>query len=165
MKWCSFRNCNLVCIAGYCIHFGFNIVITHPEIMGKWILSVIYILAGYQLMGNHQCVCDLYEILLIIIIISLGQILLSYNANTSRTHSHTLPSLFGLSLFDGSVAPNRDGVNAPFRRRSMAGHCFIQINSRGDDLVFATVLVFAVFLGRTETSTRERKCFQAIRTV
>ena len=33
--------------------------------------------------------CDLYEIILIIIIISLDQILLSYIANTSRTRTHT----------------------------------------------------------------------------
>ena len=49
-------------------------------------------------------------IILIIIIIRVGQ-LLSYIANTSHT-----PSPFRLSLFDGSLAPNRDGVNVPFRR-------------------------------------------------
>ena len=62
--------------------------------------------------------------MLIMIIISLGQILLSHFANTSCTHArmHTLahthppPSPFRLSLFDGSVAPNHGGVNAPFRR-------------------------------------------------
>ena len=95
-------------------------------------------------------------------IISQGQILLSYIANTSRTHvhsrahththahahTHTPPSPFGFSLFDGSVAPYRDGDNAPFRRfrwRSMAGRCFIQIKSRAGDSVFAIVLgVFRV---------------------
>ena len=76
-------------------------------------------------------ICMKYRIIfLIIIIISLGQILLSYVANPSGTHArtyagthmrvhaharervytHTLPSpLFSLSLFDGSLAPNRDG--------------------------------------------------------
>ena len=48
-----------------------------------------------------------------------------------------------LPLFDGSVAPNHDGVNAPFRRfrwRSMVGCCFIQINCHAGDEVFAIVL-------------------------
>ena len=50
------------------------------------------LLAGYPLRGNHQCrlICMKYKIIfLIIIIISLGQILLSYIANTSRTHART----------------------------------------------------------------------------
>ena len=96
--------------------------------------------------------CDLYEIILIIIIISLGQILLSYIANTSRTHArtraHTLTPPFRLSLFDGSVAPNRDRVNAPFRRfrcRSMTGRCFIQINTRAGDPVSPTFWVFFAY--------------------
>ena len=57
-------------------------------------------LAGYPLRGNHQCVWFVWNIgftILIIIIISLGQILLSYISNTSRvrartrarTHAHT----------------------------------------------------------------------------
>ena len=46
------------------------------------------LLAGYSLRGNHQCV--IYrKMILIIIIISLGKILLSYIANTSRTHART----------------------------------------------------------------------------
>ena len=51
-------------------------------------------------------------IILIITIISPGQILLSYIANTSRTHAHKCThtaAAFRLSLFDGSVAPTRDG--------------------------------------------------------
>ena len=66
----------------------------------------------------------------------------------ANKRTHTPPSPFRLSLFDGSVAPNREGVNAPFRRfrwRSMAGRCFIQINSRAGDSVFAIVVgVFRV---------------------
>ena len=75
-------------------------------------------------------ICMKYRrIILIIIIITLspGQILLSYIANTSRmhakrarmhdahtrTHTHTAGAL-RFSLFDGSVAPTRDG---PFRWR------------------------------------------------
>ena len=132
-------------------------------------------LAGYPLSGNHQCVCVIcmkYRlIILIIIIIRLDEILLSYIENTSRTHAckrahahthaHTPPSLFMLSLFDGPVAPNRDGVSTPFHRfrwRPMAGRCFVQINSRADDSVFAIVVgVFRV--GRTVTRTRGTKCF------
>ena len=58
-------------------------------------------------------------IILIIIIISPGQISLSYIANTSRTHAHTWYAhththrrTFRLSLFDGSVAPTRDARSA-----------------------------------------------------
>ena len=66
----------------------------------------------------------------------------------THTHTHTRahapthppPSPFMLSLFDGSVAPNHDGVNAPFslfRWRSIAGRCYIQINSRAGDSVWS----------------------------
>ena len=57
-----------------------------------------------------------YRIILIIIIISQGQILLSYILQTHHTHTHALPSPFRLSLLDGSLAPNCDAVNDPFRR-------------------------------------------------
>ena len=62
-------------------------------------------------------------IILIIIIISLGQILLSYIVNTSCMPAHTHTRTYTqarthmelrLSLFDGSVVPNHDG---PFRWR------------------------------------------------
>ena len=46
-----------------------------------------------------------------IIIISLGQILL-----THHTHARTHTPPFRLSLFDGSLTPNRDAVDASFRR-------------------------------------------------
>ena len=49
-------------------------------------------LAGYPLRGNHQfCLIRMkYRIIMLIIITSsLGQILLSYIANTSRTHALT----------------------------------------------------------------------------
>ena len=88
-----------------------------------------------------------YRIIIVIsIIISLGQILLTYIAHAhthtrthARTHAHTHthtrahahtyppPSPFRLSLCDGSVALNHVGANIPFRRfrwRSMAGRCF-----------------------------------------
>ena len=70
-------------------------------------------------------ICMKYRIIILsIIIISLGEILLSYIANTSRTpaltharaythtYEHTPPSQF---RFDASVAPKRDEANAPFR--------------------------------------------------
>ena len=83
-----------------------------------------------------------------------SNIIIVYCKHITRAHTHphtqtvTPPSPFRLSLFDGSVAPNRDGVIAPirwFRWRSMTGRCFIQINSRAGDSVFAIVLgVFRV---------------------
>ena len=94
----------------------------------------LLVLAGYPLTGISACViCMKYRIMIwTIIIISLGQILWSYITNTPRTHArthahthththmdthththtwthtHSPPSPFKLSLFDGSVAPNRD---------------------------------------------------------
>ena len=62
---------------------------------------------------------------------------------------------------DWTVPLNRDRT---YRRR-----CFIQVNNRTGDSEFA--IVFLVFftckklLGGTETRTRDRKCFQSIRTV
>ena len=90
-------------------------------------------------------ICMKYRIIILIVIISLDQISLSYIANTSCTHTraHARPSPFRLLLFDGTVVPNHDGVNAPFRLfhwRSIAGRCFIQINSRAGVSVFVMVL-------------------------
>ena len=100
-------------------------------------------------------ICMKYRIIiLIIIIISVGQLVLSYIANTphthtralthARAHTHTPPSPFRLSLFDGSLAPNRDAVNAPQtgRWRSMAGRWFTQINTRAGEPVSASLWVF-----------------------
>ena len=93
---------------------------------GHIIITTVYydILAGYPLWGGSSVclICMKYRrIILIIIIISPGQILLSYIANTSRTHActhahartHTAVA-FRFLLFDWSVSPNRDG---PFRWR------------------------------------------------
>ena len=92
-------------------------------------------------------------IILIIIIISLGQLLLSYIANTSCTHTHTHPhthtsvaiQVVAVRRIGGAM--NRGGVNAPFRQfrwRSMARCCIIQINA--GDSVFAIVLgVFRIW--------------------
>ena len=113
---------------------------------------------------NHQCVgviCMTFRIIiLLIIIINLGQILLSYFANTSRTHtskhaythSHTYrhahahapthppPSPFRLSRFEVSLHVRPTVTQVTGGWRSMTGRCFIQINSRAGDSVFAIVL-------------------------
>ena len=105
------------------------------------------------------------KMILIIIIISLGQILLSYIANTSRTRIRTRPpSTIAVQVVDARwvSAPNHDEVNAPFsvlhsNKQSRMGRgirdrfgCFSRINK---------------FLGRSEMRTRDRICFQSIRTV
>ena len=108
-------------------------------------------------------ICMKYRIIvLIIIIISLGQIILSYMANTSCTHvrTHTLararthrpthppPSPSRLSLLHGRCVPNHDEDTPSFqlfRWPWMAGRCFIEINSRVCEAVFEIVLdVFRV---------------------
>ena len=96
---------------------------------------------------------DLYEIIyriliIIIIIISLGQILLSYIENTSRTHTHTRTRAhihahthtaepFRLALCDGSVAPNQDG---PFRWRQWAS--LLHSNKHARAIPFQRFCVF-----------------------
>ena len=113
-----------------------------------------------------------YRILiLIIIIISLGEILLSYIANTSRTHAHTHthtpPSPF---RFDASVTPKHDKVNAPFSPvplAFMAGSWVIQINTHAGDPIFPRFFAYIInkLLGRTETRTRDRMYCHTIRIV
>ena len=116
-------------------------------------------LARYPLRGHHQGV-DLYEINdnnfnyyhyqtgSNIIIVYCKHITHARMHTRTLAHTHQPPSPFRLSLFDGSVEPNDDGVNAPFRRfrwRSLAGRCFIQTNSHAGDSVFAIGLgVFRV---------------------
>ena len=110
-------------------------------------------------------ICMKYRIIILItIIISLGQILLSYE-NTSRTHAfmhahthiHTHRRAFQVS--DGSVAPNRDG---PLRWRQWAS--LFHSNKHARAIRFPEGLCFSRIkkcLGRT----CDRMCFQAIRTV
>ena len=111
-----------------------------------WLLIII--LTSRVLVDGKSPVCVIctkyWILILIIIIISLGQILLSYIANTSRRHActhahmhtrthartcthaytrahaptHSPPSL-RLSLFDVSMTPNRD-----------ASHWSLAINGR-----------------------------------
>ena len=79
----------------------------------------------------------------------------------------TPPSPFRLSLFDGELATNHDAVNAPFRR--VAGDQWVVHSiTLARSTRFREFLVFFAYkklLGRTETRTRERNCFQSIRTV
>ena len=106
-------------------------------------------------------ICMKYRIiLLIIIIISLDQILLSYIANTSRAHAQACtPPPFTLSLFDGSVVPNLDGPIRWQQCRSLA----IEINTGGPvSLRFWGVFSYKKILGRTDTRTRERMYCQSI---
>ena len=113
-------------------------------------------------------ICMKYRIpILIIIIIILGQIFLSYIANTSRTHAHARTHTHRRSRHTGyrySVAPNRDGPLRWRQCRSLA----IEINTGSGGPVLPEVLgVFRLQknLGRTETRTRDRMYCQTIRTV
>ena len=123
-------------------------------------------------------ICMKYRIIILIIItISMGKILLSYIENTPRTHArartyththththtHTAEP-FRLALCDGSVAPNRDG---PFRWRQWASLLHSNKHTRGRS-GFLRICVFFAYkklLGRSETRTRDKMCFQTIRTV
>ena len=119
------------------------------------------------------------RIVILIIIISLGQILLSYIANTSRTHARTHArthspthrcrlQVVAVRLV-GGAQPWQNYV--PFRLfhwRSMAGRCFIQIKSRGRLSIrdsFGCFSHIKKIRGRTETPTRDRMDCHLIRTV
>ena len=87
-------------------------------------------LAGYALRVNSSvCVICLKRRIIILIIMIMGEIfchiLQTHHTHThactharacpcTHTRTHTPP--FRLSLFAGSMAPNHDGVNAPFCR-------------------------------------------------
>ena len=88
----------------------------------------LYILAGYPLMGNHQCAISkkYRKMNLIIIIISLVQILLSYIANTSRTHARMQVVAVTVRWVG---APNHDEVNAPFSPVPLAMNDWSELHS------------------------------------
>ena len=130
--------------------------------------------------GKHQClICVKYRIIiLIIIIISLGQILLSYIANTSSTHAlrmhaaHTcartrITHTYTRHLRSGSMRrwrPSMTKLTPSF----MAGSWVIQINTCAGDPIYPRFWMFFAYkkcLGRTETRTRDRMYCQTIRTV
>ena len=108
-------------------------------------------------------ICMKYRIIIvIIIIISLGQISLSYIENTSRTHAHIHRRGFQVSSvrWRPNVTTRPDGDNG---RR-----CVIQTNTREGDPVslgFCVPFAYKKLPGRTETRTCDRMCFQTIRTV
>ena len=129
-------------------------------------------------------ICMKYRIIiLIIIIISLGKISLSYIANTSRMHACTHARAHTLtlantpththdrrcSLFSVRPTMTQSWLGAPFS--TLARQCrslAIQINRRAGDPLssrFWKFFAYKKLLGRTETRTRDRKCFQTIRTV
>ena len=120
-------------------------------------------------------------IILIINLISLGQILLSYIANTShmracthahmhtrahacmhtRAHTHRHHRRTGYCY---SEASNRDGPRRLRQYRSLA----IKINTRAGDpnsRGFGCFLRIKKLLGRTETRTHDRMYYQTKRTV
>ena len=119
-------------------------------------------------------------ILLIIIIISLGQILLSYIANT-HAHMHTRAHASTHTRADThrrrrrrrrhsltghrySVAPSRERPLRLRQCRSLA----IQMNTRQHDTISPRFLMFFAYkkmLGRIETRTRDRIYCQTIRIV
>ena len=107
-------------------------------------------------------ICMKYRIIiLIIIIISVGQKLLSYIANT-HTHAHTRACIHvAVQVVDGSLAPNRDAVNAPFRGWSLV-HSNEHSRWRHG---FHDSLAYKKNLGRIETRTSDRMYCQSIRTV
>ena len=98
--------------------------------------------------------CDLYDITLNyyhdqpvsnIIIVFCEHITQARVHTRTCVHTH---AAVDIQVVDGSVAPNREGVIAPFRRfrwRSMAGRCFIQINTCVPDTVSPRFWVFFAY--------------------
>ena len=135
-------------------------------------------------------ICMKYRIIvLVIIIISLCQIILSYMANTSRTHAfrrarthtHTLACTHppasrrhhrGCRCSMGRCAPNHDEDIPSFRlfRLTTNGRSVLHSNKQsrvrgGIRNSFGSFSHIKKFLGRTETRTCDRMCFQTIQTV
>ena len=106
-------------------------------------------------------ICMKYRIIILIInIISLGQIIIVYckhNHAHARTHRRRRRTGYRYSL-----APNRDGPLCWRQCRSLA----IEINTREGDPVSPRFWMFFSYkkiLGRTETRTRDRMYCQSIR--
>ena len=90
----------------------------------------------------------------------------------THTHMHTLtpPLPFRMSLFDGLWRPIMAELTPPFRRWRDNGRSLLHSNKPcAGDSVFVIFLgvfrVYIFFLGRIETRTRDRLCFQSIWTV
>ena len=111
----------------------------------------------YQPVLTQNMICMKYRIIiLIIIIISLDQILLTHH---THTRAHTSP--FRLSLFDGSLAPSRDAVDASFRRVSGNQSWPVAGSFKYKYMVSTSFWMFFACkktekLGRTEKRTRDR---------
>ena len=115
-------------------------------------------------------------IILIIIIISLGEIVLLYIANTSRpharTHTHTRTHE---RTHANTYTPLRSGSMCPWRPSVtkctpslMAVSWITKLNTRAGDPIYPRFWMFFAYtklLGRTETRTRDRMYCQSIRTV
>ena len=135
-------------------------------------------------------ICMKYRIIIvIIIIISLGQLILSYNYGKhitharmhththTRAHAHTHPPTHrhhrpGCRCSMGRCAPNHGEVNAPFSpvRLATNGRSVFHSNKqsrvqRGIRDSFGCFSHINKLLGRTETQTCDRMCFQTIQTV
>ena len=117
-------------------------------------------------------------IILIIIIISLGQILLSYIANTSHmhacartrthacasTHTHTAVATLPVSAIRWRSTMTARSAPLAF----IVGSRVIQINTCADHPIsqdFGCFSLIKKLLGRSETRTRDSMYFQTIRTV
>ena len=124
-------------------------------------------------------ICMKYRIIIfIIMIISLGQILLSYTANTSRTHvcartrahacasthTHTHTAVATVQVSAIRWRPTVTVRSASIHSR-WQGHSNKHTRWPADFQKFGMFLAYKKLLCRTETITRDRMYFQKIRTV
>ena len=125
-------------------------------------------------------ICMKYRIIILItIIISLGEILLSYIANKSRTHPLMHARTRARMHSRNHAHAHTHLRSCSMRRRRpcvtkltpsfMAGSWVIQINTRAGDPISPRFWMFfeykKIILGRTETRTCDRMYCQSIRTV
>ena len=123
-------------------------------------------------------ICMKYRIIIVnIIIISLGEILLSYIAHHTRAsmHAHACMCMHARThththrrLRSGLMHRWRPSVTK-LTPSFMAGSWDIQMNTHAGDLIYPRFWMFFAFiqklLGRTESRTRDRMYCQTIRTV
>ena len=144
-------------------------------------VNVIYLLAVYPL-REIISVCDFYEILenyfncyhLSAWVKYYYRILQTHHARTythTRTHPPTTVAV-QVDTVRWVGAPNHDEVNAPFSPVPLAmnGRSVLHSNKQsrmrhGIRDSFGCFSGIQICLGRTETRTRDRMCFQSIRTV
>ena len=139
----------------------------------------LFVLPGYPLRRIISvCVISMkYRIIiLVIIVISLGQIILSYIANTSRMqkHTHTPTHRHRRSGFRCSISqwcPTMTELR-PFSPVPLAinGRSLLHSNKRSRGRLgicdsFGCFSCIEKCLGRTEMRTRDGMCFQSIQTV